>query len=74
MTEKLIIHVDADATRAFKQASPEERRQLEALLSLRLIEATRTPSSLAETMREIGRTARQRGLTPEILQSLLDDA
>jgi hypothetical protein len=74
MTEKLIIHVDADAARAFKQASPGEQRQLEALLSLRLIEATRTPSSLAETMREIGRAARQRGLTPEILRSLLDDA
>jgi hypothetical protein len=74
MTEKLTLEIDADAARAFKEASPEERRKLEALVSLRLLEATRTPTALADAMREIGRSARQRGLTPELLKSLLDEA
>ena len=72
-TEAITIHVDAAAAHAFHAASPEERRKLEALLSLHLIEATRTPEPLAEVMREISRNAQERGLTTEILEAILDD-
>ncbi|MDQ6694158.1 MAG: hypothetical protein M3014_07015 [Chloroflexota bacterium] len=72
-TEEIIINVDPAAAKAFNTASDEERRKLEALISLRLIEVTRSKESLAEIMDEISRKAQERGLTPEILQSLLDE-
>jgi hypothetical protein len=53
--------------------SDEERRKLDVLLSLRLREATRPGVSLKEFMREISRKAQERGLTPEILQAILDE-
>ena len=72
-TEPITIHVDPAAARAFKAASDEERRKLEALLSLRLMEVARSKGSLAEVMDEISRKAQERGLTPEILQAILDE-
>jgi hypothetical protein len=71
-TEIIAIRVDAEAARLFKTAPPEERRKLEALLSLRLSEITRPSASLPEIMREISRQAQARGLTPEILQMILN--
>ncbi len=72
-TDQITIRVDVEAARAFKSASEEMRRKLEALVSIRLVEATRTSDSLEDVMREISRDARDRGLTPEILRSILDD-
>jgi len=72
-TEPITIRVDAEAARAFKQATPEDQRKLEALISLRLLEATRPATSLPELMGTISRRAQERGLTPEHLQELLDD-
>lgn len=71
-TEIIAIRVDAEAARLFKSAPPEEQRKLEALLSLRLSEITRPSVSLQEIMSEISRLAQARGLTPEILQTILD--
>lgn len=72
-TETITINVDAEAARAFNEASAEEKRKLEALISLRLIEATDRSQTLKEAMSEISRKARERGLAPEILQSILDE-
>ena len=72
-TESITIRVNAEAARLFNSVSPEERRKLEALLSLRLVEATRANDSLEEVMNEISRNAQARGLTPEILDSILDE-
>lgn len=71
-TEQITIRVDAEAARAFKAASVEEQRKLEALLSMRLREVTGSQESLREIMGEISRKAKERGLTPEILRSILD--
>jgi hypothetical protein len=71
-TEPITIRVDPAAARAFRAASDEERRKLEALLSLRLMEVARSKESLSEAMDEISRKAQERGLTPEILQVLTD--
>ncbi len=66
------IEVDADAARAFAEAPAEERRKLQLLLSLRLRELTAGPTRpLKEIMDEIGAQAEARGLTPEVLESLL---
>ena len=73
-TETITIRVDARAAEAFNTASEDERRKLEALLSLRLLEAVRTTEPLEQLMRRISSNAQQRGLTPEILQDILNDA
>jgi hypothetical protein len=73
-TEPITILVDPEAARVFKTVSAEERRKLETLLSIWLLEATKTGNSLRETMRDISRKAQERGLTPEILRSILNDA
>jgi hypothetical protein len=72
-TESVTIELDADAARVFRDAPPEERRKLAALVSLRLLEAARDPRPLAEVMSEISRNAQARGLTPEILRAILDE-
>jgi hypothetical protein len=73
-TATIAFEVDADSARAFSAASAEDRRKLQLLLSLRLRELTARPARpLKEVMDEIGRNAEARGLTPEILESLLSD-
>jgi hypothetical protein len=73
-TETITIRVDARAAQAFKMASDEDRRKLEALLSLRLLEAAQTTEPLEQLMRRISVHAQQRGLTPDILQDILDES
>jgi len=43
------------------------------LLSLKLTEVARAPRPLEEIMDEISRKAQARGLTPEALESLLNE-
>ena len=73
-TTTITIQVDTEAAKAFAEALPEEQRKMQLLLSLRLQDLT-TPQekSLQTVMDEIGARAEARGLTPEILKSLLDD-
>ena len=74
-TGTITLEVDEESARAFAQASEQERRKLEVLLRLRLRElTTRRTRPLAEIMDEMSRTAEERGLTPEILESLLRNA
>jgi len=73
-TESISITVDAAAARSFCEASPEERRKIELLLGLRLRELTsKGGRTLKEIMDEIGTQAEARGLTPEIVESMLRD-
>jgi hypothetical protein len=72
-TERITIQVDAEAAKAFKSASAEDRRKLEALLSIRLSEVTRTRESLPVIMDEISDKAERRGLTPKILKKILNE-
>jgi hypothetical protein len=73
-TTTISLEVDVDSARAFSSASAEDRRKLQLLLNLRLRELTARPARpLKEVMDEIGRAAEARGLTPEILDSLLRD-
>ena len=72
-TEIISIRVDAEAARTFRSMPDEDRRKLEALLSIRLSEVTRPGESLDAVMQEISDKAKQAGLTPEMLKSLLDE-
>ncbi len=65
----ITIRVNAEVARAFEAASKEQRRKLEALLSLKLGDVTRCKRPLEEVMSDISRNVQERGLTPEILNS-----
>jgi len=68
------IEVDEEIAKAYQAASAEQRRKVELLLKLQLQEIVSGPKkSLQQVMDEIGAEAQARGLTPEILESLLRD-
>lgn len=73
-TATITIQVDAEVAQAFAAASPQEQQKIQLLLNLRLQDLT-TPQgkSLKTVMDEISTRAEARGLTPEILESLLRD-
>lgn len=73
MTEQITVSVDSDVANRYRSASNQERRKLDLLINLRLRDVTESEKSLRDTMLEISRNAQQRGLTPEILQSILDE-
>ncbi len=72
-TKEISIRVSDQAAEAYRAASSAERRKLDALLSMRLMETVRSERSLEEVMREMSRRAQERGLTPEKLQEILND-
>ena len=71
--EVISIRVDSETAKTFRSLPEEDRRKLEALLSIRLSEVSRLGESLDTVMKEIAEKAKARGLTPEILKSLLDE-
>jgi hypothetical protein len=70
-TEEITIRVDRDAARAYRAATEQDRRKFDLLLGLRLHDALQPGGSLEEFMRDISRKAQERGLTAEILESIL---
>jgi hypothetical protein len=73
-TEAITLEIDSEAAQAFKSVSREEREKLQVLLGIWLKEYARADAaSLKETMDEISRKAQGRGLTPEILESILEE-
>ncbi len=73
MADSITVSVDSEVANSYRSASDAERRKLDLLVNLRLREAGAPGKSLRETMQEISRNAQQRGLTPGILQSILDE-
>ena len=68
----ITILLDPQTARAYDSAAPEEKRKIQALLSLWLRELTAGEfPSLEQVLNEVGRKAKARGLTSEILDSLL---
>ena len=66
------IPLDPQTARAYDEASPEEKRKIQVLLALWLRElASSERRSLDQVLDELGRKAQARGLTPEVLDSLL---
>lgn len=72
-TEIIAIHVAPEIAKAFRSASESERKKMELLLNLCLLEVTRAHKPMEQVMREISRSAQERGLTEEILTDLLKD-
>ncbi len=73
MPEQITVSVDPDVAKLYRSASDNERRKLDLLVNLCLRDATESGKSLRDTMLEISRNAQRRGLTPDILQSILAD-
>ena len=73
MTEQITVSVDSNVAERYRSATDQERRRLDLLVNLRLLDATQPGKSLPDLMREISRNAQRRGMTPEILQSILAD-
>jgi len=70
----ITIPVDAETARAYRTASPNDRKKIQLLLRLRLRELAKLPTtSLIEIMDDIGAKAEARGSPPEILEALLHD-
>ncbi|MGQ9872782.1 hypothetical protein [Leptodesmis sp.] len=73
-TREIKIRVNAEAARIFETVSEEQQRKMEALLSLKLSDMTQQKRSLKDIMSNISQKAKERGLTPEILNSILNEA
>jgi hypothetical protein len=71
--KSITIQVSSEAAQVYEEASPEDRRKLDALLSLRLSAVSRGGRPLLEIMDEVSDMAQSRGLTPEILDELLSE-
>jgi hypothetical protein len=66
------VQLDEDAAKIYKNASEEKREKISFLFSLWLREFENL--SLSSIMDEISDNAETRGLTPDVLESLLNDA
>ena len=73
-TETITIRVDTEAAEAYRAASPEEQKKIQLLLGLWLKEvASAETISLKQLMSDISEKAKARGLTPEDLESILNE-
>lgn len=72
-TAPLTLELNVEAVRAYNTASEEEQKKMRLLLSLWLKELGTSPAvSLRSLMDDISDKAQARGLTPAILESILD--
>jgi len=71
----ITIPVDPQTAQAYDAAPPEDKRKIQVLLTLWLRELTSgEPKPLQQILDEAGRKAQDRGLTQELLDSLLKGA
>jgi hypothetical protein len=73
MSKVISIPVDFKTAITFNNLPLEERNKLEIFLGLQLESVLKSRQSLLEIMDEISEEAKAKGLTPEILDSLLQD-
>ena len=66
------IRVTEAIAKRFEAASEEERRKIEALLSLQLGDLTEPERSLEEVMDSMSEYAQPQGLTEEILETIVN--
>lgn len=75
--KQITIEVPLDAAEAYLNATEQERQQFDSKIAVILKSSTRTReeaiAKIRQTMNEISAEAEERGLTPEILESLLND-
>ena len=72
MAKVITLPLDSETASAYEQATPEVREKIRLLASLWVKEFALSPRPLKEIMDEIAERAQKRGLTPDILDALLD--
>jgi hypothetical protein len=74
-SEKITIPLEPEIARAYDAAPVEDKKKMQALLSLWLRDLVSAESAtLREIMDDVSRKACARGLTPQLLDSLLKGA
>ena len=66
------IPLDSETAEIYKKAPQADKKKMQLLLSLWLREFEKPSITLEKLMDDISRKAQERGLTPEILQSILN--
>ncbi len=72
-TATVNIQLDVEAARIYQQASTADKQKMQVFLSLWLREFGKPTKSLRTLMNEISDKSQTRGLTSEILDTLLND-
>lgn len=68
----ITIPLDADTARLYSEAPADLQKKFRLLLTLWIRELAMSPRPLQAIMDEISQRALERGLTPEVLESLLN--
>jgi hypothetical protein len=72
--QKITLEVTPEVAEAYQLASPQERKKIQTIVSILLQKhVDNDVTFLKELMDEISDRARARGLTPEILESILNE-
>ena len=66
------IKLDNETAKIYQKAPLADKKKMQLLLSLWLREFEKPSITLEKLMDDISRRARERGLTPEILESILN--
>ncbi|MBI3169448.1 MAG: hypothetical protein HYZ22_13270 [Chloroflexi bacterium] len=66
------IPVDNETAKIYERAPQADKKKMQILMSLWLREFEKPSISLDELMDDISRKAQERGLTPDILDSILN--
>ena len=73
-TVPITIEVDEEVARLYAEASTQDQKRIQLYLSLQLQDfITKPPRPLREVIDEMAAEAAAKGLTPEILESILRD-
>jgi mRNA-degrading endonuclease RelE of RelBE toxin-antitoxin system len=72
--QEITIEVSPEVAEAYQSASPQERKKIQAIVSILLQkQVDKDVAFLRELMDEISDRARARGLTPENLEPILNE-
>ncbi|MBE9198920.1 MULTISPECIES: hypothetical protein [unclassified Nodularia (in: cyanobacteria)] len=70
--ENITIQVDPEIAKAYREAEPEKQQKIQMFLNIMLKKAV-SQKPLLDIMKEASQQAIFKGMTPEILESILND-
>ncbi len=70
--ENITIQVDPEIAKAYREAEPEKQQKIQIFLNIMLQKAV-GQKPLLDIMEEASQQAIAKGMTPEILESILND-
>ncbi len=70
--ENITIKVDSEIAKVYREAAPEKQQQIQMFINIMLKKAV-SQKPLLDIMEEASQQAISNGMTPEILESILND-